>query len=384
MNKEKSHRPRIFTCTTIAFKANDWFFMRDTGLINEALINMGIDSKCILPLPYYEDDHRDKIIRASMKELRSIKWWKAQNIDQVILYSWGASRFTLIARAIKKAGIRLIIHLDMNTEIPRIWNNKIPLKKAIPQALGILTREIIRSIHLRYADLLTSSAPIFDIFEHKIFYGKSISSRGFIMPCPVAERFLYDGSKKEEIIIANACWDSPNKRPAYLTKSIDMLFTIDDKARVKIIGHCDSIILDWHKNLTANHQARVMLLGFMDNHDIPKHYQNAMISINTSLSEGCHIPSAEALCCGSSVVVTNRDELKIVQSYTKHNSGRISEEDTAESMGKAMFDELNAWRNGKRNAHEISKAWRTSFNCKYTLPLIFNIEPPVSQEEKGQ
>jgi len=49
MQKPQPHRPRIFTCTTIAFKANDWFFMCNTGLINEALINMGVDSKCILP-----------------------------------------------------------------------------------------------------------------------------------------------------------------------------------------------------------------------------------------------------------------------------------------------------------------------------------------------
>jgi len=204
------------------------------------------------------------------------------------------------------------------------------------------------------------------------------------MPCPVAPRFIYDGRKKEAIIIANACWDLARKRPDYLVKSIDTLFSMDDRVLVKIIGPCDDIILDWHKNLPADQQARVMLLGFVDNCDIPEHYQNAMISISTALSEGCHIPSGEALCCGASVVVSNRHELEVVQSYTKRNSGRVSELDTAESMGKVMFDELNAWRNGERDAHEISKAWRTSFNCNYTLPLIFNIEPAISQEEKGQ
>jgi len=65
-----------------------------------------------------------------MKELRSITWWKEQEFDQVILYSWGATRFTPIARAIKKAGIHLIVHLDMNTVIPSIWKSNTPLRKS--------------------------------------------------------------------------------------------------------------------------------------------------------------------------------------------------------------------------------------------------------------
>ena len=64
---------RIYTCTPVSFSGGDNFFARDSGLFRKTLLSIGIENKSIVQLPHREG---------------------------VILYSWGAPRYTVVARAI--------------------------------------------------------------------------------------------------------------------------------------------------------------------------------------------------------------------------------------------------------------------------------------------
>ena len=88
----------------MAFHANRGFHIRDSGLIARHLRLLGLESKCIMPLPYYDDDtERDNLIRVEMEKLRDPEWWRSLGIDGVVLYSWAAPRYGAIARAIRRA-----------------------------------------------------------------------------------------------------------------------------------------------------------------------------------------------------------------------------------------------------------------------------------------
>lgn len=93
---------RIFTCTPVAFHGNDFFFSRDTGLICMNLRKIGAESLAVMPLPFHEDDIREDIIRVPMEQLKSPDWWRTLKLDGVVLYSWGAPRYTAIARPLRR------------------------------------------------------------------------------------------------------------------------------------------------------------------------------------------------------------------------------------------------------------------------------------------
>ena len=105
---------KIYCCTTRSFPANEHFFIRDTGLISSTIREVfHLESKCIMPLPYHDSDMPEHVIRTEYKNLTSVTWWKSLGIDALVLYSWGAPRYLPVARAVHKAGIRLIIHIPI-------------------------------------------------------------------------------------------------------------------------------------------------------------------------------------------------------------------------------------------------------------------------------
>ena len=85
---------KIYCCTPVAFIADEsTFFIRDTGLVSRSMRNDGAESKVIMPLPYYEEDLRDEILRTEYKNLESAAWWRSLQLDAVILYSWAYPRY---------------------------------------------------------------------------------------------------------------------------------------------------------------------------------------------------------------------------------------------------------------------------------------------------
>lgn len=97
--------------------------------------------------------------------------------------------------------------------------------------------------------------------------------------------------------------------------------------------------------------------------------------ICTSSHEGSHNVSAEALCCGCSVVVTDLPKtLSVLHWYTSRQSGRISEHDTPASLAEALLAEHRSWENGERNPNEISARWQPHFHADKVYAGIFKLK----------
>ena len=357
---------KIYCCTPVAFHANDGFWIRDTGLISTTLRKMGIESKCIMPLPFYDDDQKDGLIRTEDKNLKSAAWWKSLGLDALILYSWGAPRYIPIARAIHKAGIKLMLHLDMSDRLHN-W-----MDGTLRGLLKDLRINILRRMHLNYADCITGSEQLINALRNSIFYGKKIADKCTNLPSPVNPNFTLSPHPKDYKVTCVGRWteDDLVKRPDFCIKTAQELVKIDPDVIVEIYGRTGKAIEHLYEN-TDTGKERIFLKGLTCNKDLPQVYQSSMVNYCTSRSEGTHVASSEALCCGCSVVTTPRKELSTIHWYASKNSGSIADQDTPKSLAQAIANELIAWKNGERSAKEIANAWQPIFHIDKVFNKIF-------------
>lgn len=334
---------------------------------------MGVESKCIMPLPFHDDDQREHIIRTEFANLESSEWWKSLQIDALVLYSWGAPKYRKIARAIHRAGIRLHIHMDTSGNFEGPALKSLPLVKRILRRLKIKTQDVFRAQHLRYADIITAGETTLHAISKRVFYGEWVTEKGFPMASPVSPTCRYDGRPKKPVILFIGRWrDTVQKRAWFMMQTLEHLYRSGVTAETKIFGSLTDELRQWHDSLPKSMAESIHLIGFIPNEKLVGEYSDAQITVCPSLFEGSHIVSSESLCCGASIVVTAiPEELRTVHWYTTKNSGRISEEDTPESLAAAIRDELEAWNSGARDPHAIAAAWQPYFHVDKVFNTIF-------------
>lgn len=365
---------KVYTCTPVAFHANDWFFIRDSGLISRALRRLGAESKVIMPLPYYDDDHREELIRTEYKNLESAAWWKSLRIDGLVLYSWGAPRYRNIAKAIHQAGIRLVVHMDSSGDFVGVFPKGTSCLRKLLTWGCVKLQDILRARHLSYADIITMCPDAAKAVSRKLFYGRDIVDKCYPMPCPVNPHFAYDSSGKKPLILCIGRWDDEfQKRPSMLMQTLEHLYTLGRQAETRIYGVITPALRCWHTSLRPKLQHQIKLIGAIENAELASEYCAAQIVLCTSSFESSHIVSAEALCCGCSIVTPNRPTpLRDVLWYTTKNSGTISAEDTPESLAEAIRHELQLWESGQRDPQAIAHAWQPHFHADKVFNTIFS------------
>lgn len=363
---------KVYTCTTVAFPANEWFFCRDSGLISRVLRTLGVQSKVIMPLPGYDDDLMSEILRTEYKNLESAAWWKSQEIDGLVLYSWAAPRYRKVAKAVRDAGIRLVIHFDSSGYFIPVFPAGTPFWRKLYTHFIVKVHDVFRSKHLSYADTLTMSEPVSRLMSRKMFYGKFIEDKCFPMPCPVAPFFRYAGQAKAARIVAVGRWDDAVKRPWMLMDALAKYYQKGGTAETIICGPYGDDMSEWYASLPETVKSKITIKGFTRSEDLYSVYAFSQVSVCTSESESTHIVSAEGLCCGCSVVVPNRPKyLSNVLWYTTKDSGTIAAEDTPESLADALLDELALWEKGFRNPQRIAENWQPIFLSDLVFNKIF-------------
>ena len=365
---------RIFTCTPVAFHGNDFFFSRDTGLICMNLRKIGAESLAVMPLPFHEDDIREDIIRVPMEQLKSPDWWRTLKLDGVVLYSWGAPRYTAIARAIKKASIKLVIHLDGDGDFFDELRQAPPTFFRRCRNLVVhSTIDFLRGRHLKLADAVTMSPPVAEMLRHRMFYGAAVADLVEVMPCPVSPHFTYDGRAKRRKVVCVGRWGAEDaiKDPELMMQASQLVVQKDAAVVVEIYGRYGEQVAAWHAALPEEQRARILLKGFTPSIALKDVYCDAMASFCTSKKESTHIASAEALCCGCSVVMPARPALVIPRWYASKDCGTVAKEDTPESLAHAILEELRQWEQGRRNPAAIAAYWQPFFHADKVMERIF-------------
>lgn len=369
--------PRIYTCTPFAFHADSYFYTRDTGLLCRNLQALGADSRVVMPLPHHGDDLSDAaLLRVPMRRLRSAAWWREQRLDGVMLYSWGDPRHTGVARAIHRAGIRLVIHYDANCELHE--HLKRPggaVMKLVNRVKDALVNRL-RARHLSYADAITTTPPNRDAFLRDPAYGAAIAGKCVEMPCPVSTVFRHTGQERERLFVAVGKWrDVVNKRPEMLMRTLEAYCReTANPCTTEVYGTPTPEMAAWHAALPPRLQACIRLMGHADHETLCRAYNRARAILCTSFAEGTHNVSLEALCCGCAVVCPNRPvHLCNVIWYTQGGCGTVSAEDTPQSLAAAMQAESAAWERGERHPQRMAETWQPRVQPPLTLPRLFPV-----------
>lgn len=368
---------KIYTCTPVSFTANNGFWSRDTGLINRNLRNAGVESKCIMPLPWHEEDEdKEHIIRVSRKELESAAWWKSLQLDGLVLYSWALPKHTAVARAAHKAGIKIMLHLDRGLCLLPEWDSSQCWLKNAAKRLKMVVFNLLCVRHLKYVDYISASRPLIDKLKESWMYPASLNPRFREFACPVASHFCYNGAEKEERVVCVGRWSDEKvdeiKRPEFLRAVAEHFVDISEQVPFEIYGRYGETMRRWYEGLPEHKKARIKLMGAVPNAQLVETYCRSMVSVCPSRSESTHIASAEAMNCGASIVVGPQPQLGVLHWYISHGAGTIAAKNEPESFARAIADELACWRRGERDPQRIAKAFNDSFHVDKAVLRIFS------------
>lgn len=385
-----------YTCTPVPFKGDHTFFCRDSGAFCKAFRQLGMESKAIMPTPAQEGDDAD-LIRTDYANLEDPEWWKSLGIDGLVLYSWGMGKYTPVARAVRRAGIRLVVFMDSaglfypwsywKTLTGHLWMMERTrhgrLKGTVRAALRIIKAHTAGALnlgcrrHLKMADLVTFPIPLAldSIRKRQWLYGKHICDRLALIPTPISARPAWTpASPKRDLILAVGRWDDRlQKNPELLMETLEIITRRHTGWNIDIYGNIPPFMRAWHESLPSDQQAAIRLAGPVPNEELQKSYAEAKICLCTSRYESSHIVSAEALCAGASVVGPQLiPMLSCISWYISHDSGTVSPGNTPESLAEALLEEINCWKTGKRDPQEISRYWSGQLHATHSCRRILD------------
>lgn len=348
-----------YTCTPVSFKGDHTFFSRDSGAFCKAFQRIGEESRAIMPTPAQEGDDPD-LIRTEYANLKDAAWWKSLGIDGVILYAWGVGKYLPIARAIHDAGIFLVVYMD-SSGLFFPWQYWLPIAKnmytkdvfihgKIKGSAFFLLRLLKqhtwnlasrgRRKHLDSGDMVAFPIPaaLQSVADREWLYGKSIVRKLSLVPNPISSTCRFAGEKRN-IIMAVGRWDDLlYKRPCLLMSTLEQALAHAPHWEAEIYGNIPDFLREWHGNLPEPLRTRIHLAGYIPNIELQKKQSQARISLCTSLSEGTHLASAEALCAGASVVGPRlTPQLNCLQWYVSHDSGTLSPNDSPENATRRKY-----------------------------------------------
>ena len=372
---------RIFTCTPVTFGGGPDFFARDSGLLCRGFQTLGIECRAVMPGERKAEDEAD-LIRTEFANLESVEWWRAQNLDGVVLYAWGRPKFRKVAAAIHQAGIFLVLNQDNGGLVSplagfRDWLEeqwilagqgrgagawlrflKLALRGL---SVGLLLSDPLRAAHLKQGDVIACVSP--KAAEHyrklcRIYGGMNLADRVRVVPHAVESRFRFSGAPKPRQVACVGRWqDVVQKRPWLLMEVIGALVATDDEVSVVIAGNPTAELETWHRALPALQRGRVQIRGPVDRDELAKILAESQIFYSPSAFESFGIAAAEALCAGCSVVAGRSISMASFEWFVSEQSGTLAEMDDHNGHVSALQDELAAWRDGRRDGGGISKVW---------------------------
>lgn len=376
---------RWFTCTPKSFVGNQIFFDRDSGLLSRGFQSIGIESRAISLGPARDDDFPE-LLRATRDELDSPRWWDKLKLDGLVFYSWGSPSYQSIANAITTVGIPLVqvsdnhgIYSPLNdwpAHLTTAWAHqwyesdfkkllRTLMKIPVSHTLGILRNDRALVKMMTTCDWFASATP--KSTERlrrmtRILKGREAANKICTLPLPVNFHFgLAAEIEKADEVVAVGRWEHPQKRVDLLMATVAIAAETRPTTAFRIFGNLAPPLVQWHKHLPDNLRSRIVLEGLVPNKKLLRAYQHARVMLVTAAYEGCHNASAEALCCGCSVVAPRSPFLSALEWHSSRDSGSIADSHTPEALAGTLCSELSLWDAGRRNAVEISSTWSEVF-----------------------
>ncbi len=368
---------RWFTCTPVAFGGGPDFFARDSGLLCRGFQAAGCDARAVMPGERMAEDEAD-LIRTEYANLESAEWWKSLQLDGVVLYAWGSPKYGKVAKAIRDAGVFLVLNQDNGGLISPLagfagWleeqrilsGNVFSYLKNVTRGLttGLLVTDPLRARHLRQGDVIACVSPAAAAHYRKlcgIYGGSELAGRVRVIPHPVETLFhasSLEMRKLRKIACVGRWQDQIQKRPGLMGEVLGKLLESDTVVVIDIAGEPDEALPEWHRSLRPDFQSRVNLHGRIDRGQLAAILGDARIFYSPSAYESFGIAAGEALCSGCSVVAGRSVSMASFEWFVSENSGTLAGTDDAEGHFAALTEELENWDRGRRNSLSISNTW---------------------------
>lgn len=391
---------RWFTCTPVRFAGDETFFARDSGLLCRGFQEIGMPCQAVMPGPPMEGDAPADLIRTDYKNLRNPAWWRSLQGEGVVLYAWGAACYLPIARAIRQAGMKLVCSMDTSGTFGILggarayWGAQWRILNGLgttPASLLLFALKFLSSFtwslgandlgrarHLRQATLIGAVSPIAAERLRRVclwYGGRALASRIRMIPHPVSPHMNYSGQPKSSQVVAVGRWlplDWRQKNPGLLMEVMGRVLLARPNVACVVVGAMEKSLQDKFQERVGEFRGRLRLLGRIPNRDLAGILQGSQVSLCSSNHESFHIASAEALCCGCSVVAPDLPELPSFPWFVSAESGRLAARNP-ESMARAVVAELDLWAEHGRNPFQISTYWKQPLHAARVAQNILTL-----------
>ncbi len=389
---------RFFTCTPVAFGGGADFFARDSGLLCRGFQSIGVESRAVMPGERKPEDEVD-LIRTDFANLESADWWRAQNLDGVVLYAWGRPRFRKVAAAIHQAGIFLVLNQDNGGLVSPLagfrdwlaeqwilagqgcgagaWLRFLKLTLRGLSA-GLTLTDPLRAAHLKQGDVIACVSP--KAAEHyrklcRIYGGRDLADRVRVVPHAVESRFRFSsGQKRRQVACVGRWQDVVQKRPWLLMEVVGSLLAADKEVSVVIAGNPTDELETWHRSLPELLRKRVQVRGRVDRGELAEILAESQVFYSPSAFESFGIAAAEALCSGCSVVAGRSVSMAGFEWFVSEDSGLLAGADDAQGHLQALKQELDSWSQGKRDPQAISAIWSGRLHAEQVAGRVSDLK----------
>ena len=376
--KNVSTKPgRWLWAIPIDYSEDGGFWKREGGLVVLGLRMLDVDARFVaLGTPGERSDM--PLINCTLEQMQQSAWWKQWGVDAVVLNAWALPFHEPIARAIKSAGLKLILIMDTEGIVsPHVWPLRYLLqsyfllkdeRRLIPP-VGVLFKTGIRFVrarhagimrHLEHGDMIVLPSPL--ALQRYARYLSSmrrgdLNSRLRFIPYAAVKEMTYDPLiPKKHIIIAVGRWQTHQKNTPLLLRVLQRVLTEQPHYSARIIGSGAEVVKKLAQNLSADCRSRIDITGKVENAKLPALYGESRIFLSTSRYESFLIAAGEALCCGCSVVGDAR--IATMPYFAGSDSGTVSCNSSVDNFRDALTAEINAWQSGERNPTQISQTWQ--------------------------
>jgi glycosyltransferase involved in cell wall biosynthesis len=392
MNNDTRKPGRWLWAIPLTYVDGSAFWGRDLGLVCLGLGTLGVDARFVaLGQPGERKDV--PLITCTLELMQQAAWWKQWNVDRVVLNSWGAPRYEPIARAIKNAGIKLILMLDTEGLVsPHVWpwrflqqkyfidkesGKFFPSARALLKTLaaGVRKHHAGTIRHLEHADLFVLPSPL--ALQRYSRYLLAMNRADLVgrlqfVPYAVVKEMTYDPRiPKKPVIIAVGRWQSLQKNAPLLLKVLERVLSEQPHYSARIIGSGAEIVQKLVQQMNSDCKSRLDIVGRVDHAKLPAFYRESQIFLCTSRYESFLIAAGEALCCGCSVVGDAR--IASLPYLAGLGSGTVSCDSSVVNLRDAVTAEINAWQSGERDPAQISQMWQVRLHADHVAEAFLKL-----------
>lgn len=354
-------------------------FHKEPGGIVQSLTKIGYAVKVFCNKSESEANSNFNLKVISKAESNDHKFWKEQDIDRLIIYSWLSLRYTKLIKQATKAGIKVFLKLDSDGSL--IYPNRPSymkthgLNSSLKERLIYIARlfqwfvipKFISKIKIKQIELseavFIESPQAKEILSQSLLYWnrKDLIEKIKVIEPPVKWDLEKLGKRNEILCIGR--WESKQKNTKAL---IEVLNNLNTNWKIKIIGNEAEKVRSKIRNKTIS----ITSINKLTHDELLKLFPSSKIIFVPSVWETFCLVAAEGLVAGCSVVAGPIAPLIYL---TSKNSGTISKDFSSTSLLKALQEDINRWENKYYDYEKIANDWRAVLNSEVIAKKISHL-----------